>query len=104
MAILDVTTEHGTRYILDFDKQFWIRIKRGYMSQINRIWSFKVGTELAFPWNAPDAWEDAKEPELGKHLYVASRDEWYVSTLVTDITEVEDFTEAAKKARESMYT
>jgi hypothetical protein len=88
---VDAVTEHGTRYRLDFEDRFWARIKDGHWGSTERIWDFKVGTELNWPWDAPDSWISAKSPEIGKHLYIRGKDVWYVSTVVQRIIELPDW-------------
>jgi hypothetical protein len=90
--IIDVVTESGRRYRIDLEGRFWVRIARnGYWEPDERIWSLKVGTELAWPWHAPDAWEDADQPEVGKHLFLSGKDVWYVSTPVSRIVPVDSW-------------
>lgn len=104
MNIVDVTTENGTHYILDLKDGFWARVRHNssYLNGTHRLYFLKVGTKLDFPWNIPEAWEDAPVPVVGKHLYVASLNDWYVSSVVTDITEVDDFVGAARRAQEGL--
>lgn len=88
MTVLEAVTETGARY--RFDGHMWLKVSRdGYRaSGPDTLWRLMTGTVKEFPWNAPDAWEDASEPEVGKHLFAAARDYWYVSTPVVEIREV----------------
>ena len=94
--MLEVKTETGRTYLLDVEQGFWMRrskVKGGYESW-ERLWQLKTGTDLSWPWQAPEGvWQDAELPEVGKHLFVSSKDTWYVSTLVVSVEEVEDASE-----------
>lgn len=88
--IIDAVSESGRVYRIDLDDSFWTRSTNGGgWESTGRIWQLKTGTVLAWPHNAPDAWEDAVIPEIGKHLYIAAKDWWYVSRKIVKIVEVE---------------
>ena len=87
--IIDAVTETGSRYRIDFERGLWFKIRRdGARQGSERLWSLQVGTELKWPWDAPDSWEDATLPEVGKHLYIAGKELWYASTPIVEIREV----------------
>lgn len=87
--IIDAVTESGSRYRIDLERQFWWKFNRdGLRTDTERLWSLKVGTVLSTPWDSPSEWEDAEAPVVGKHLFVTSRDRWYVSTPILEIIEV----------------
>lgn len=89
MAVLDVTTESGRHYWIDTEERLWKRISRSGIPEFTEsIWALKVGAVLAYPWHAPELWQDADVPVVGKHLFISSRDVWYVSTKVVSIEEV----------------
>jgi hypothetical protein len=88
-VIIDALTESGSRYRIQLERGLWMKISHdGYRSGAERAWSMKVGTSLTRPWQHPEDWEDATKPVVGKHLYLASKDVWYVSTPIQKITEV----------------
>jgi hypothetical protein len=78
-----VTTSNGRIYDIDLDGQFWARSPRFYP---HRIWSLQAGKEKVVPWQGE--WED-RMPEIGEHMHVGDRDEWYVSNPVVSIEEWE---------------
>lgn len=91
--IIDVTTKSGAIYRIDFDRGFWHKRREYdegifYEVHMEKIWFLKVGTNLTTPWQDEYSWASAERPEVGKHMYISSRDVWYVSTLVADISEV----------------
>lgn len=91
--IIDAVTESGRTYRIDLVNGIWCRIsKSGYRESTENIWSIKTGTVLCWPWDNPEVWEDANEPEIGKHLYIASREVWYVSTRIEQINEIPSWT------------
>lgn len=79
--VLEVTTESGSVYRIDTEAGFWT--KNGGPPE--RLWDLQVGDTLAWPWNCPTGWSRAKEPEVGKNMYIASRDVQFVSTKVAEI-------------------
>lgn len=90
--IIDAITSTGSRYRIDLDRKFWSKIdKYGNRHQTESIWELKIGTELKWPWDAPDSWEFATQPEIGKHLFLASKDVWWASTPIVEILEVDDW-------------
>ena len=90
--IIDAITETGSRYRIDFDTMIWQKISRnGIPVATEKLWRLEVGTELAWPWDAPESWEKAERPEVGKHLFVSGKDRWYASTIIVDIVETESW-------------
>lgn len=88
--IYEATSETGAKYVIDLDIGLWIKITRdGYINPSERIWSLQVGTALSRPWEDPDNWQKADAPEIGKHLYLAAKDVWYVSTKIIGLREVD---------------
>lgn len=88
--IYEAISESGAKYIIDLEIGLWIKITRdGYINPSERIWSLQVGTELTTPWKDPDNWQKADLPEVGKHLYLAAKDVWYVSTKIVEVREVD---------------
>jgi hypothetical protein len=79
--MLEVTTESGRVYRIDLDESFWFRSPHFVP---HRIWGLKAGTEKVWPHEKPEVWED-RMPVVGEHLYVASRDEWWVSNRIVSI-------------------
>lgn len=86
--VLDVVTESGSVYRIDLERRFWIKFSRhGYTEPIERITDLQVGDELVTLWSKPEAWKSAHLPVLGKHMYIASRDVWWVSLPVVRLVE-----------------
>ena len=86
--VLDAVTASGSVYRLDLERGFWIKHSRhGYTEPIERIIDLKIGDELVTPWIKPEAWQDAELPVLGKHLYLSSRDVWWVSLVIVRLVE-----------------
>jgi hypothetical protein len=92
-GIIDAITYSGRVYRIDIEQGRWSRFpKTGERHEVTvRLWGLKVGTTLDFPWNAPDEWEDATAPVVDKHLFITSRDIWFVSTKVKAIIPVESW-------------
>ncbi len=87
MSIIDVTTRSGRHYRIDLDARLWRRISRtGGPEFTESLWRLKVGSVLNWPHLVPEAWRDAKVPEVGKYMYISGKDVWYVSTEVVSIT------------------
>lgn len=87
--IIDAVTESGRVYRIDFEAGLWSRISReGYWTSTSSIWSLKTGTDICWPWDSPELWEDASAPEIGKNLFISGKDVWYVSTPIAEILEV----------------
>lgn len=84
--MLKFTTETGRVYYIDLEGGFWFRSP--YFST-QRLWDIRAGSEKVWPWDKPEVWED-RVPEVGEHLYIASREVWFVSTLIVSIEEVEN--------------
>lgn len=92
--MLDAITESGTVYRIDQEAGFWIRFPKGVptlSSTTERIWTLKAGTDLCFPWQNEAAWDEADTPEVGKHLFISSRDVWYTSQKVVKVVEIDDW-------------
>lgn len=88
--MLEVTTESGRKYHVDPENRFWMRIaKTGeHQGGWERIWTLQKGTHFAFPWDSPEGtWEDGL-PEVGKFMFVSSKDQWWTSTEVVSIEEI----------------
>lgn len=95
--MLKVTTTTGRIYLVDTENQFWMRLnKDGSKNQWERIWSLQCGTYFSHPWTAPaETWEDG-DPVVGKYMHVASRNNWWTTTKVVSIEEVDkNFLETA---------
>lgn len=82
--MLKVTTETGAVYTIDLVNKFWRKNKGSF----ERLRSLMVGTALTEPWEDEEHWVDADAPEVGKHLYIACKDFWYVSTVVVSVEEI----------------
>lgn len=97
--IIDAISVSGTVYRLNLTKRLWTRFPHENSRSLDlvggmteKIWSLKVGTALQWPHLAPEPWEDADEPVIGKHLYLSSKDVWYVSKPIVEIKEVPEWT------------
>lgn len=85
------TTETGAYYVIDNEGQFW----RKNEGPTQRTWSMK--TLPAEPWfnNWHDAYaalsevDETDTPVVGERLYISSRDEYYLSTVIVAIEECE---------------
>lgn len=90
----EITTETGAKYLVDIDRQFWMKISRdGYKYPWERTWRLEHGrvgeTVTDFPWVENSGWKPGL-PEVGDNLYISCRDSWWISTPVVSIEEVED--------------
>jgi hypothetical protein len=91
-VIIDAITETGSRYRIDFDTMLWQKISwTGVSVATEKLWDLQTGTELAWPWDAPDSWEKATRPEVGKHLFVSGKDRWYASTKIVKVVETDNW-------------
>lgn len=102
MRPFSAVTESGTHY--NFDGSF-VHInardrvtgegRRGY---VIRPWVIKnINPEVMETWERID-WDyirdlETSEPEVGKRLYVAGRDDWRLSTIIVSVTFGEAFGE-----------
>lgn len=85
------TTESGADYDLDFVNGFWSHRGRN----VDKIFNFQiyigpetVDNDFPLPWDAPEQWVKADEPEIGKRFYVSALRNWRISTPVTRIEEL----------------
>lgn len=87
--VLDVVTENGSVYRLNLKgHKTWIKHShRGWTDPIESLHVLMVGDDLVEPWRNPKAWTEAEAPVVGKHMYVASNDVWWVSMPVVKIVE-----------------
>lgn len=86
----EVTTETGRQYLIDQERGFFIR--KGKNGSLDtdwiKIWQLKAGTHFNWPSQSPEGtWEDGF-PEVGKFMYIAGKDVWWVSTEVVSIEEL----------------
>ena len=83
-----VTTATGSVYLVDYENRFWKKNNE----PTERLWflqqSAVPASEIEYPWVNRDKWEDVEVPEIGKHMYIASRDVWYISTEVVSVEDV----------------
>lgn len=109
--VLVVTTEHGTKYMLDYERGMWsrrdgrcrYRNDRGGWEGPERIWSIAFGhrpdgddpadreeaERLGVSGYIREHWDCSRRaPVPGECLYVTSRDLWYVSTPVKSVRSV----------------
>lgn len=85
--MLRVETESGRVYDIDVESGFWWRLSKPHMKRgtTHRLWALMRGTHFDYPHKSPkDSWEQG-DPVVGKHMYIASRDEWYVTSRVVSI-------------------
>lgn len=82
--MLEVITEAGSVYRIDLINRFW----RKNDGPFERLSDLQVGTALCWPVEDPESWSDAKMPEVGKHMYIASKDSRWVSTKIVSIEEL----------------
>lgn len=91
--MIKVTTKSGRQYLVDVENQFWRRLPKtegGYTMSWDRLWSLQKGTHFDWPSRSPEGtWEEGL-PEVGKFMYVSSRDQWWTTTEVVSIEEVEE--------------
>lgn len=99
MTVYDVTTQSGTRYIIDVDGSFWVRVPTQPHVQADhqRIWrlcpldSIEDARKVSYDL-------ELKVPEVGKSFFISGKDIWFVSTPVVSITEVDDYMQAFRDA------
>ena len=96
--ILDAITESGAIYRIDTEDRFWLKMRNGRMVDVTQtIWQLKVSKEkiekenLTWPYENEDLWEPTELPVVGRNLYIAGRDSWYVSTPVVEVVERESW-------------
>ena len=83
--MLEVTTETGSVYRIDLINRFWRKNKRPF----ERLFSLQVGTVQCWPDEDPESWSTAREPEVGKHMFISSRESCWVSSKVVTIVELD---------------
>ena len=83
--MLEVTTETGSVYRIDLINRFW----RKNDGPFERLSALQVGTTKCWPDEDPESWSTARKPEVGKHMYIASRDSWWVTTKIVSIEELD---------------
>lgn len=96
--ILDAITESGAAYRIDVGRGLWVRTKDGQpQCSVQRIWELKVSNvrltvgNLAWPKDGDGMWEDAPVPMVGKNLYLAGHDCWFITTPVVEVIERESW-------------
>lgn len=92
MSKLLVTTEKGTVYKIKPEKGLWKReahpeSHNPSMDHYEQMWSLQIGDEKAQPDVAARDWPLRDIPEIGKHMFIASKDSWFVSRKVVSIEE-----------------
>lgn len=83
----EVITASGSKYYVNPTEGWW---RYGLWGK-ESLWSFmhnRVEHELELPWNNRDHWENVDKPEVGKLMYLASRDYWRISTAVVEVRQV----------------
>lgn len=86
--VLDVVTEKGSVYRIDLERRTWRKHSRhGWTDPVESIHQLQVGDELVQPWFKPEAWTDSDLPVIGKHMYIASLNVWWVSMPVVRLVE-----------------
>lgn len=84
-SLYTVTTESGAVYEIDTYAQFW----RKNQSSVERIWwCYGIPHEEALKLTGWPAMTGVKQaiPKVGEHLYIGSRDVWWISSPVTKVT------------------
>lgn len=84
-TMFEVITESGTVYRIDPVNGFWKRGDGPY----ERLKDLRIGAVKCHPTDDPKAWFHVSAPEVGKYMFVASRDSWWVTTKVVSVTEIE---------------
>ncbi len=89
--MIELVTSTGAKYHIDLENQFWRKTSRdGHVGYWDRLWGYKRSPEFpkGFPWEADTGWE-SELPEVGQHLYITSRDQWWISTPIVEVNEIE---------------
>jgi hypothetical protein len=87
MTKYQVITASGADYIIDTDQRMWYH--RGTL--MGTYWKFQQSyrdTPKSLPWQDPTEWEPVDRPNLGRRMYLATNDNWRISTPVVFISEV----------------
>ena len=87
--MLEITTEHGTKYLIDHEYSLWCRVPVGNQSARywNKIWSLSFSPTAALPPYDPEAdgWVDT--PTVGHYMFISGKDLWWLSTKIVSIEE-----------------
>lgn len=95
--MIKATTSTGAIYYLPSEGRRLYKVKNGRIvgGYYDSIWSMKYSTLVAgeegfnLPWHSPEVWKDGL-PVVGKHFYVATRNEWWVTTPIVSVEEVDE--------------
>ena len=85
--VYKVLTESGTEYHIGNGWAY-----NGYF--VGSIWHLQVadlaeGATIEYPWrDTTGMWRDVEVPEIGKHMYIAGKDEWRITTPIKSIEEI----------------
>jgi hypothetical protein len=83
------TTKSGTVY--QYENGFVRIIPKDGPEYTIKPWVMRASNwlvKIELPWIAPNAWDDVHRPIVGSHLYVASRDEWRISTTIVSVEDL----------------
>lgn len=88
--MIELVTATGAKYHIDLEHQFWRKISRdGRVGHWDRLWAIKHSAEHnPYPWEEGSKWQNGV-PAPDEHLFISSRDNWWISTLVVSVEEVE---------------
>jgi hypothetical protein len=86
----EATTESGTKYRLQAGSVLITPTDADpYMI---RPWVMQAAVEdeavLMVPWIRPQQWMDVTRPVVGRRLYVASKNEWRISTPIATVEDL----------------
>ena len=83
-----VTTLSGSVYEIDVTGAFFRKLGPYAQDGWQRLWVFRSAPADGLKPHLDREWRDVVEPVVGEHLFLASRDLWWSSTLVTKVERV----------------
>ena len=100
--MIDVITESGTVYRLDFRGKWWRRFDSDVRGDIPREKLYRLqSSPVVSLGDTYLDWKDVSYPIIGEYMYLASRNLWYRTMPVVEIIPVDSW-EAPKSSPRSL--
>ena len=89
---MKITTTTGAIYTIR--NGICQKIKDGVVVDTFKLWDMRQNKDvdtkaLMLPWQNGEQWETVNRPTIGRHMYVAGKDVWWITTPVVSV-EMED--------------
>ena len=90
---MKITTNTGSVYTIK--RGICQKSKDGYVIDTFKVWVMKQNKDveakaLMLPWQDGEQWETISRPTIGRHMYVAGKDVWWITTPVVSVEDEED--------------